>query len=64
MKTSVFSSTPAVAVHDARGLSIRELQYHRHPDHLAVTGTRITRHQNDVRGFWREAATRACIPPR
>nr|WP_256451891.1 hypothetical protein [Serratia proteamaculans] len=32
MSISLFSSTPSVAVLDNRGLLVRELQYHRHPD--------------------------------
>lgn len=50
MNTSVFSATPSVAVLDARSLTVREIQFHRHPDNPAVTDTRITRHHYDIRG--------------
>lgn len=50
MSTSLFSSTPSVAVLDNRGLFVREQQYLRHPDTPEVTDERITRHQYDERG--------------
>lgn len=47
----LFHNTPAVAVLDNRGLTVREIQYYRHPDSPENTDTRITRHQFDPRGF-------------
>ena len=44
------TATPDVTVLDNRGLSIGELQYHRHPDTPDKTDERITRHQYDARG--------------
>ncbi|MEB5890017.1 RHS repeat-associated core domain-containing protein [Enterobacter roggenkampii] len=43
--------TPDVVIHDARGLTVRVIQHHRHPQSPDVTSTRITRHNYDVRGF-------------
>src|SRR5690606_8177193 len=51
MSTSLFSKTPTVTVLDNRGLTVRDIAYHRHPDTPDVTSERITRHQYDVRGF-------------
>lgn len=51
MNTAVFSTTPSVVVRDARGLQVRNIAYHRHPDTPAVTDTRVTRHQYDTRGL-------------
>lgn len=42
--------TPKVTVFDNRGLNVRELQYHRHPDAQGMTDERITRHRHDARG--------------
>jgi insecticidal toxin complex protein TccC len=50
MNTAVFSTTPSVVVHDTRGLLVRDIAYHRHPDTLALTESRITRHRFDTRG--------------
>lgn len=50
-KSAIFKNTPSVTVLDNRGLSVRELQYHRHPDTPETTDERITRHQFDERGF-------------
>ncbi len=47
----VHRNTPEVLVTDNRGLPIREIRYHRHPDDLQQTDTRITRHRYDARGF-------------
>jgi insecticidal toxin complex protein TccC len=55
MNTSLFSNTPMVTVHDNRGLTVRDIAYHRHPDHLEKTTERITRHQYDPRGFPRHS---------
>ncbi|SQC93604.1 Uncharacterised protein [Cedecea neteri] len=32
MNTSLFSKTPSVTVLDNRGLNVRNIEYHRHPD--------------------------------
>ncbi|MEQ1963591.1 RHS repeat-associated core domain-containing protein [Xenorhabdus khoisanae] len=48
---SVYRHTPSVTVLNNRGLSVREIQYHRHPDSPETTDERITRHQYDHRGF-------------
>jgi insecticidal toxin complex protein TccC len=50
-ETSLNTNTPSVMACDARGLSVREVQYHRHPDSLAITQARITCHQFDARGI-------------
>ncbi|PHM44332.1 RHS repeat domain-containing protein [Xenorhabdus szentirmaii] len=47
---ALHSKTPTVTVLDNRGLTIREIAYHRHPDMQGVTDERITHHQNDARG--------------
>jgi len=51
MSTSLFSKTPSVTVLDNRGLTVRDIAYHRHPGSPDVTSQRITRHQYDARGF-------------
>ncbi|HDT4320190.1 TPA: RHS repeat protein, partial [Klebsiella aerogenes] len=56
MSTSLFSNTPVVTVLDNRGLSVRGIAYHRHPDTPGVTGVRITRHGYDDRGFLSQSA--------
>ncbi|CNF36608.1 RHS repeat protein [Yersinia kristensenii] len=43
-------NTPEVAVMDNRGLAVRTLRYHRHPDSPTVTDERITRHHFNTRG--------------
>ncbi|BEM85462.1 toxin TccC3 (plasmid) [Serratia marcescens] len=50
MSTSLFSKTPTVTVLDNRGLTVRDIAYHRHPGSPDVTSERITRHQYDTRG--------------
>ncbi|MEQ4452067.1 RHS repeat-associated core domain-containing protein [Kosakonia sp. YIM B13605] len=50
MSTSLFSKTPTVTVLDNRGLTVRTLAYHRHPDSPDVTDERITRHQYSLPG--------------
>lgn len=49
-------NTPSVAVLDNRGLVARTIDYHRHPDSLALTEARITRQQHDARGFMRHSS--------
>ncbi|QDL35694.1 RHS repeat protein (plasmid) [Serratia liquefaciens] len=56
MSTSLFSNTPSVIVLDNRGLTVRDLAYHRHPDTPEVTSERITRHRYDARGFLTQSA--------
>ncbi|MEW5562887.1 RHS repeat domain-containing protein [Enterobacter asburiae] len=51
MSTSLFNKTPTVTVLDNRGLTVRDIAYHRHPGSPDVTSERITRHQYDARGF-------------
>ncbi|MBF8755571.1 RHS repeat protein [Pseudomonas guariconensis] len=51
MNTFLFSNTPTVTVSDNRGLPVRNVVYHRHPDTPQVTDTRITYHRHDARGF-------------
>jgi uncharacterized protein RhaS with RHS repeats len=48
---SVFSHTPTVTVLDNRGLSVRDIAYHRHPDTPEVTRERIACHRYNARGF-------------
>ncbi len=56
MSTSLFSKTPSVTVLDNRGLTVRDIAYHRHPDTPDITSERITRHQYDARGFLTQSA--------
>ncbi|EFR2684439.1 RHS repeat protein [Salmonella enterica] len=51
MSTSLFNNTPSVTVHNARGLTVRELLYHRLTDTQNIPSTRITRHLYNTRGF-------------
>lgn len=44
-------NTPDVAVTDNRGLTVREIQYHRHPDSPKIMDERITRHSFTNRGL-------------
>lgn len=56
MNTSPFSNTPSVTVLDNRGLTVRDIVYHRHPDTPEVTTERITHHRYDARGFLTQSA--------
>lgn len=56
MSTSLCSKTPLVTVLDNRGLTVRDIAYHRHPSSPDVTSERITRHQYDTRGFLTQSA--------
>ncbi|WP_348650907.1 RHS repeat domain-containing protein [Enterobacter cloacae] len=56
MNTSPFSDTPTVTVTSNRGLTVRDIAYHRHPASPSVTHVRITRHQHDARGFLMQSA--------
>lgn len=51
MSAQLFINTPSVTVLDNRGLPVREVEYHRHPDTPANCHERIIRHQFDRRGF-------------
>jgi insecticidal toxin complex protein TccC len=51
-----FYNTPTVTVLDNRGLSVRDIAYHRHPDAPDVTRERIARHRYDARGFLTQSA--------
>ena len=46
-----YRQTPSVRVLDNRGLSVRNIEYHRYPGKPTVTDERITRQQFDRRGF-------------
>jgi len=48
---AVNRNTPSVTVLDKRGLTVREIAFHRHPDAPEVTSTRIIRHHHDARRF-------------
>ena len=56
MITSLFSKTPSVKVLDNRGLTVRDIAYHRHPDLPQVTNERITRYQYDDSGLLEQSA--------
>ena len=56
MSTSPFSHTPSVTVLDNRGLTVRDIAYHRHPGTPDVTSERITRHRYDARGVLTQSA--------
>ncbi|MDG9883639.1 RHS repeat protein [Pseudomonas sp. GD04058] len=43
--------TPKLKAFDSRGLIVREIAIHRHPDNLEATTTRITRHRYGLGGF-------------
>ncbi|PHM46893.1 RHS repeat domain-containing protein [Xenorhabdus miraniensis] len=47
---NLHQNTPEVAVLDNRGLTVRELHYHRHPDTPTKTDERITRHRFTLAG--------------
>ncbi|QLA70596.1 RHS repeat protein (plasmid) [Enterobacter pasteurii] len=51
MNLALFHNTPTVAVLDNRGLTVRDISYHRHPDSPKTTDERITCQQYDDRGF-------------
>ncbi|AIR59387.1 hypothetical protein LH23_01570 [Cedecea neteri] len=56
MNQSLFSKTPSVTVLDNRGLSIRNIEYHRHPDTPTTTDERITRQRYNPGGFLTRSA--------
>lgn len=47
---SHYRNTPTIIVRDNRGLGVRDISYHRHPDTPALTDERITRHQFNALG--------------
>ncbi|AGN84379.1 RHS repeat domain-containing protein [Enterobacter sp. R4-368] len=51
MQTTTFTKTPSVTVLDNRGLAVRDIVYHRHPETPDTTDERIIRHQFDARGL-------------
>ncbi|QHM95138.1 RHS repeat domain-containing protein [Kosakonia sacchari] len=51
MTTSLYVKTPTVVVLNNRGLAVRDIVYHRHPETPDTTNERITRHQFDARGL-------------
>ena len=51
MSLSLYSKTPSVTVLDNRGLAVRDIVYHRHPETPDTTDERIIRHQFDARGL-------------
>lgn len=57
--TTLHAGTPTLQVTDNRGLTVRTLQYHRHPDTPSVIDERITRQGYDPRG-----ALVSCADPR
>ncbi|WP_081946037.1 RHS repeat-associated core domain-containing protein [Cedecea neteri] len=58
MGFTLFSHTPSVTVLDNRGLSIRNIEYHRHPDTPATTDERLSCQRYNHRG----SLTRASDP--
>lgn len=51
-----YSKTPSVTVLDNRGLAVRNIAYHRHPDTPETTNELITYHKYDDRGFLIQSA--------
>uniref|UniRef100_A0A3B0MJ40 Uncharacterized protein n=1 Tax=Arsenophonus endosymbiont of Trialeurodes vaporariorum TaxID=235567 RepID=A0A3B0MJ40_9GAMM len=49
--SSLFNGTPTIKIVDNRGLTVREIDYHRHPDSPNITNERITRHQYNAHGL-------------
>jgi insecticidal toxin complex protein TccC len=50
MSAALCRHTPKIRATDSRGLAVRDIAYHRHPDSPNV-GERINRHRFDERGF-------------
>ncbi|WP_317420294.1 MULTISPECIES: RHS repeat domain-containing protein [unclassified Morganella (in: enterobacteria)] len=55
-ENTLHTKTPSVTVLNNRGLAVRDIGYHRHPDTPDKTDERITRHQFDARGFLQQSA--------
>lgn len=51
MSSSVHSHTPSVVAVDSRGLTLRDIAYHRHPGTPGLTDSRITRYDHNYGGF-------------
>lgn len=51
INASLFNNTPTVTVLDNRGLTVRDIAYHRYPDKPGVTSVHITRHRYDACSF-------------
>lgn len=51
MQSSLFKGTPTITILDNRGLTVRDIAYHRQPDSPNITNQRITRHQYNARGL-------------
>lgn len=49
--SSLFKGTPTITIVDNRGLTVRDIAYHRHPDNPNITNERITRHQYNAHGL-------------
>lgn len=56
MNTALFSNTPTVTALDNRGLTVRDIAYHRRPDAPEVTRVRITHHLYNATGFLTRSA--------
>ena len=56
MRRSFFSKTPTVKVYDNRGLTVRDIAYHRNPSSPDVTSERTIRHRYDARRFLSQSA--------
>ncbi|UBM23584.1 RHS repeat protein [Pseudomonas sp. p1(2021b)] len=56
MDTSLFSCTPTIKVFDNRGLTVRDIEFHRHPDSPSTTDRRLTHHRHDARSFLVQSA--------
>ncbi|MEY1423325.1 RHS repeat-associated core domain-containing protein [Morganella morganii] len=54
-ENTLYKKTPSVTVLNNRGLAVRDIVYHRHPDTPEKTDERITRHQFDTRGFLQQS---------
>ncbi|HHW8957668.1 TPA: RHS repeat-associated core domain-containing protein [Morganella morganii] len=55
-ENTLHKKTPSVTVLSNRGLVVRDIVYHRHPDTPEKTDERITYHQFDKRGFLEKSA--------
>ncbi|QLK87465.1 hypothetical protein E3U36_03530 [Arsenophonus endosymbiont of Aphis craccivora] len=49
--SSLLKGKPTIKIVDNRGLTVREIDYHRHPDSPNITNERITRHQYNAHGL-------------
>lgn len=56
LAATLHHNTPAITAFDSRGLAVREIAIHRHPDALEVTTSRITRHCYGPGGFLSRSA--------